>query len=142
MKKILTFIILGVFIIGIVGCNQKSEAEVKIDLGTSTIYTNEDMEKAILKIKEEFNSWEGCKLHSISYAGDESSNAENLKWMNDLRESKGIEEKFTQCIMFKSNFHSPVNGGGAWNPNEEYVDWQWWLARVKDGDWELITWGY
>ena len=41
-----------------------------------------------------------------------------------------------------SDFHSPAEGGGAWAPDEEYTDWQWWLAGTEDGDWVLVTWGY
>lgn len=44
--------------------------------------------------------------------------------------------------MFKSNFHSPLNGGSGFNPDEEYTDWQWWLARSEGGQWKLMTYGY
>jgi len=37
---------------------------------------------------------------------------------------------------------SPKEGGGAWEPDYEYSDWQWWLARTDGGEWQLITWGY
>ena len=62
--------------------------------------------------------------------------------MNELEEANDAKESFTQCIMFKSNFHSPKEGGGAWNADEEYTDWQWWLARSDGGQWKLMTWGY
>ena len=41
-----------------------------------------------------------------------------------------------------SDFHSPVEAGGAWEPDTEYTDWQWWLARSDGGKWKLLTWGY
>ena len=31
---------------------------------------------------------------------------------------------------------------GAWEPDAEYNDWQWWLARSADGGWDLLTWGF
>lgn len=31
---------------------------------------------------------------------------------------------------------------GAWEPDQEYTDYQWWLARAEDGDWEIVSWGY
>ena len=54
---------------------------------------------------------------------------------------KADKEPFTQCIAFDSSFHSPENGGGAWEANEEYT-WSWWLARSEGGKWKLMTWGY
>lgn len=41
-----------------------------------------------------------------------------------------------------TSFHSPKEGGGAWNPDFEYEDWQWILARTSDSGWELLQWGY
>lgn len=100
------------------------------------------MNEAIKLIKDEFNTWEGCELHSISYVSDDESNSKNLVWMNDLKDENKSDELFTQCIMFKSDFHSPENGSGAWEADQEYTDWQWWLARSDGGAWELMTWGH
>ena len=115
-----------------------AKPEVSIDYGTSEIYSEEDMASAIEEIKEEFGTWEGCELHSMTYAGDECMNDENIRWMNELKEG----EDFTQCIEFLSNFHSPKKPRGAWQEDTEYENWNWWLARSEGGDWELLTWGY
>jgi hypothetical protein len=37
---------------------------------------------------------------------------------------------------------SPKEGGGAWEPDYDYENWEWYLGRVKGEDWELLTWGY
>ena len=103
----------------------------------SAIYTAEDLAEAEARIHEEFDTW-GCELHRLEYAGDECCTEENLVWMNNL--SNG--EPFDQCMEFLSDFSSPRDGGGAWEPNYEYTDWQWWLARSNGGDWQLLTWGY
>ena len=112
--------------------------EVVIDYGTSQLYTNEDMDEAIALIREEFDTWDGCELHSIRYVSDDSLTEDDLDWLNNLEEDKN----YTQCIEFVSDFHSPEEQYGAWEPDMEYQDWQWWLARSEDGNWELITWGY
>ena len=106
-------------------------------VGTSDLYTVSDMDEAIALINAEFSTWTGCEMHSLRYAGDECATAENLAWMNELG-----EKEYTQVIEFLSDFHSPVEGGSAWEPDTEYKDWQWWLARTEDGNWELLTWGY
>ena len=109
-----------------------------INYGSSEIYSIEDMDAAIALIRKEFNSWEGCELHTIEYVGDECNSDENIDWMNTLEEG----QSFTQCIEFTSSFHSPVEGGGAWEADEEYENWGWYLARSDGGDWHLLTWGY
>ena len=51
-------------------------------------------------------------------------------------------EPFTQCILFSSSFHSPVEQRDAWNADTEYEGLQWWLGRSDGGAWELVTCGY
>ena len=114
------------------------EVEVEIDYGRSKLFTVRELDRAIEAIRAEFDSWEGCELHSISYAGDSSSTRKNLRWLNDLDEGND----YVQCAEFLSNFHSPVEQYGSWNPDTEYIDWQWWLGQTADGDWELVSWGY
>lgn len=112
--------------------------EVQIDYGTSELYSEDEMDEAIAAICEEFDSWEGCELHSLQYAGDDCSTKENIDWLNSL----GDGHDFTECMEFVSEFHSPAEGGGAWEPDEEYTGWQWWLGRSEGGSWELVSWGY
>ena len=124
--------------------NKSDVTEAEIDYGKSELYSQEDMDKAIKLIKEEFSGWEGCGLHNIKYTTDACNSQENLLWMNDLAKGQNLGIVFTQCIGFESDFHSPVNpkNPGAWNIDYEYTDWQWWLARADGGDWRLMTWGY
>ena len=121
-------------------CSAGNTTEVEINYGSSTIYTQEDMDAAIQVIQDQFKTWEGCELHSLTYGSDEACNVETIAWMNDLEAANGADETFTQCIMFESSFRSPKNGGGAWEPDTEYT-WQWWLARSEGGEWKLMTWG-
>ena len=110
----------------------------KIDYKTSDLYTKEDMDAAIAEIMKEFNTWEGCEMHEITYTDDQTCK-DNISYANELdTDKKGYED----CIVFISSFHSPKEGGGAWEADTEYEGWQWFLARVKDGSWELLTWGY
>lgn len=142
MKKILILIVTLICIFQLTGCSVNTATEVTIDYGNSEIYSKDDMDSAIQQIKEEFNTWDGCELHSIAYSSDDECNADNISWMNELEEANDASETFTQCIMFTSEFHSPKDGGGAWNSDYEYTSWQWWLARTDSGEWKLMTWGY
>ena len=126
------------------GCGNKAVPEVKIGYGQSDLYTKEEMDEAIDVIRQRFTEeqWKDCELHSITYGTDAQCSSENLAWLNELEAANDAREQFTRCIMFKSDFHSPKSGGGAWNADQEYTDWQWWLARSEGGAWKLMTWGY
>ena len=117
-----------------------TETDVTVDLGSSEIYSEEDLADAVSQIKCKFASFKGCELHSLKYAGDECVTDENLKWVNE----KDEETTYTQVVEFVSDFHSPVedDGQNAWNIDEEYTDWQWWLARSEDGGWDVVDLGY
>lgn len=142
MKKIVTAVFCFVLILSLVGCEKSVINDVKIDYGTSAIYTEDDMNAAINKIKETFKTFDGCELYSLSYASDDlCSDEENIAWMNELESANDDEQVFTQCIMFHSSFRSPKKGGGAWEPNEVY-NWSWWLARSEGREWKLMTYGY
>lgn len=107
-----------------------------IDYGSSQIYSRQDMDEAVRLIQKQFNKWRGCKLYSISYTDDAFCQRE-LDYCNSLADD-GIT--YTQCIVFRTRFRSPVFGGGGWNANFVY-NWSWYLARTDGGDWELLTWG-
>ncbi len=140
MKKKISAAFCLVMLLLFVGCEKADISKVKIDYGTSSVYSEEDMNAAIDVIKKQFGLFEGCELHSISYTSDEEcSNADNIEWMNDLR-TEDNKEIFTQCIAFDSSFRSPKKGG-AWEADKEYT-WSWWLARSEGGKWKLMTWGY
>ena len=133
--KILT-VIFSVILTLIIVFTCVSLCPASIDYGTSDIYSRQDMTEAIDLIKEEFNSWDGCKLYSINYTDDDLCQRE-LEYCNTLAE-EGIT--YDECIVFRMQFRSPIFGGGGWNENFRY-DWSWYLARTKGGEWELLTWG-
>ena len=135
MKKIIVLITVICFAFVLGSCSDVKDVE--INYGNSECYSKKDMDLAINEIIKEFKSWDGCKLYSLEYAGDDYCK-EELSYCNSLREDKN----FTECIIFDSSFRSPINGGGAWQPNEIYDFWSWILAREDDGDWELLTWGF
>lgn len=137
----------------LVSCVEKKPAsapEVAIDLGASSLYTQEERKAAVLLIREKFASFAGdCELHSIRYAGDEANNGENLEWLNSLREVRSnippedVGKKYVRVAEFLSDFHSPVEEGPyVWELDMEYKDYQWWLGCLEDGGWEIVSWGY
>ena len=139
MKRKVLIAVLTVLALLLAGCGGKKD--VTVDYGSSALYTQEDMDAAIKLIRAEFDTWKGCELHSIRYAGDECFTEENLRWMDEhVDDGPG----FAQCIEFLSDFHSPKSSAqaGAFNVDYEYTDWSWWLARTEGGEWVLLDWGY
>ena len=107
MKKIITVAFGFAMVFLFVGCGKGDISNVKIDYGTSSVYSKEEIDNAVEVIKKKFSSFEGCELHSLSYMSDEECNKEdNIEWMNDLRTDDN-KEIFTQCIAFNSSFRSP-----------------------------------
>ena len=108
-----------------------------VDYKTSDMYSEDDMNKAIEVILREFNTWEGCVMKEIRYTDDQKCE-DNLSYINSL----AVDTKYDECIVFTSTFHSPVEGGDAWEPDYDYGNWEWYLGRTDGGDWDLLTWGY
>ena len=114
------------------------ETKVKVDYGRSAVYTEDDLKEAAVQVKCKFASFEGCELKDLRYAGDICTTADNLKRMNELDPGND----YVQVVEFLSEFHTPRSGSSAFEPDTDYIDYQWWLARTEDGGWQLLTWGY
>ncbi len=87
-------------------------------------------------MKRSFATWEGCELHSLTYGGDAACSDENIEWINGL-EMKEQTEPFTQCILFSSSFHSPVEQRDAWNADTgmRACSGGWAAATAAPGNW-------
>ncbi len=114
------------------------KAEVKIDLSGSTIYTPEELNDAMLAVKCKFAAFPSSELLAINYGGDDANSAENLTWINEVAGGG----KYTQALLITTDFQTGNDAGDALNPNSDYKDYEWWLARSDDGDWEIVTHGY
>ena len=135
-KKAIIIVCLAVAIVlALAWCGK--EKDVKIDYGTSELFSQADMDDAIKEIKKTFSTFEGCKLYSLSYTSDEKCEKE-LEYCNKLA-SDGIT--YDECIVFDSCFRSPFTNSGAWEPHTIYT-WSWYLARTDNGNWELLAYGY
>ncbi len=103
----------------------------------------EDSTFAVETINQKLREWK-CTPLRIQYGGDELNNAENIAYMNDLAKGHGFDKKFSACMVFYSDFHSPPDDGtlSAWNYDSDYKNWSWYFGLYEDGEWKLLTWGY
>ena len=116
------------------------DADVKIDYGKSDVYSEEQMKELVNQIKCQFadEQWQGCELHSIKYVGDECNSKENVKWVNEQSEGK----KYTGAAEFLVDFHTAKDIKSTLDPDQDYKDYQFWLACDAEGDWDIVSWGY
>lgn len=108
--------------------------EVKVDIGSSELFSEQDRRDAADVIKKEFTHFEGCTLNSLTFAGDDACSKE-------AESPTYSDEKYDEYIVFRSSFRSPKNGGGAWTADTEYT-WSWILARNGFTAWRLVNYGY
>ncbi len=140
MKKTIMAGSLIIFItvtVSVVKSKTAAPKDFTVDYGESEIYTKEDMENAVEEIMNVFNSFDSkCDMYSIKYCGDETS-VKNVGYCNELS-----NVTMDECIVFESTFKTPGNAGGGFNSNFVYEGWKWYLARQKDGEWVVLTYGY
>lgn len=129
MKKVILTLLVLILILG--ACWLFLPA--RISLGSSELYTSQEVEKAAGLVAEKVKSWERHRLYSVTYAGDE-------KCLKELEYSKGLMENCHECIVFNVAFHSPLWNSGSMEPNQIYF-WTFYLGRPEGGDWDFITWG-
>ena len=153
MKKTIALLLAAMMLFALCACGAKEEAPAgseaeeaaqTVDYGASELYTTEDMDSAIALIRDQIGQWEGVELQNVRYAGDEAVTEENLAWLNSL-EGADSENPFTQVIEFVSDFHVGADIDQTvltLEPDTDYTDYQWWLARTEGGDWQLMSSGY
>lgn len=147
IRKCVAVMLLILFVFQLASCSSEAEpeekSEVKIDYGSSELYSKKDMDAAIEIIKAEFSTWKGCTLKKVYYVSDDECNERNINWLNEIEAANDNKEVFTQCIMFESDFYTAEQGDlSGFENGKEYKNWQWWLGRSETDDWKLMTWGY
>ena len=112
-------------------------SNVEIESYESTMYEDSDVEAAIEVVKEYFKeNFEGCKLTSITYAGDEVT-------QNHIEVAK--RHNADEVLVLSSSFETGSSlaiGDSGLNDNHTYVKWLWILVRTEDGEWQHADHGY
>ncbi len=136
MKKTIIAVLVFVLCISAVGAANwlfGNPGGVKIDYNNCTEYSEEEIDSAAQVVIQNVNARKGCVLFSLKFI-----TADELDYCRSL--NKDVD--YAECIVLKSAFRSPLKSRfGAWNANRLYT-WDWYLARVKDGQWEIVTEGY
>jgi D-alanyl-D-alanine carboxypeptidase len=116
MRKLVTLLLAVLLVLSLTGCSQTF-----VRIGEkSEIYTEEALMEAVVQIKCRFATWEGCELHSIRYAGDETNLETNIARMNAI----AGEDKYVECAEFLMDFHT------------QKVRWEWYYLSLL---WILVA---
>ena len=117
---------------------QVNETDPVLDYGESDLFSKDQIDETMIRVKCRFASMKGVELNRLAYAGDECSSQENLDWLNSL---DGGHE-YVKAIELLSDFVTGEEGFGTLEANREYTDYQWWLACAEDGSWDIVSFGY
>ena len=93
--------------------------EVTIDLGRSSVYTQDELMAAVIRVKCTFAAWDGCKLHAIRYAGDGAGGETGA--------------------LFLMDFDAPARLTGEWNYDFAYTDYKIWLVLTEKDGWQIVA---
>lgn len=134
MKKSRIIALLFVIMILVSGCAKNTD-NVKIDLGKSEIYSQEDLKSAAEVILKEIRSRKHIKqVYKISYCGDE---------YDASLIAGSLNKDYTQWVVFESSFKtSSSDKYEGFKPDSNYDGWEWCIARTDNGKWELKMDGY
>lgn len=135
MKRIVTFLLVILLTLSLAGCGWGSTRGLKTKIGSSDVFTQEDIESAMGIVTEFFRKeFEGCTLKTLEYS-EELPRDDAEEWA----EQYDAEE----AIVLLSSFTVGIYGSdGSLNPGSTYENWQWILTRNSGEAWTLQTWGY
>lgn len=98
------------------------------DVSSSDIYSDADIKSAMEVAEAKINEFDGCRLISLKYAGDDKC----------IKEAVDI---YSETIVINSVFLSPLKSLSAWEPHSVYK-WFFILGRNNAGNWEIVNYGY
>ncbi|MBQ2998082.1 MAG: hypothetical protein IJD62_03665 [Oscillospiraceae bacterium] len=130
MKRFFTAVMAFVMVFAFSGCGMPIMAKKIVSY--SELFTEKEIDRAMMEVYKEFAFFEGCVLLEIEY--DEKYSKERAA---DWAENYGYDEGMVLLSKFYVAGDNPSLAKG-----ETYSKWNWVLVRNKGKAWELKTWGY
>ncbi len=138
MKKFICVIITLLLMFSLCACAKGDEAkgffeDASIVLNEYDKLPDDEWKEVLSIVEKEFETWPGFIMHHIEdvYVGTDTSYCEML--------SDGAE--FDMCVTLKSSFTTGENAWSGFAENVTYENFNWYLARTKDGEWQLVEYG-
>ena len=117
MKKVFIGVILAIAVLCLAACGGSS---VKVGSFSSLIFNSDEYDEAVQEVFTYFDSFEGCTMTEIGYAGDDAVRAE--------AEARGLapEQVMVLTSTFTTDSEDHQNG---LEPDHTYEDYKWILTR-------------
>ena len=133
MKRIFLLLTAMVLAFTLTACQGKIE-DVRVDIGPSEIYSEEEIDDAVYEILTYFRrEFGGCSLTRLEYIESKSADAA-AEWAKQYDAD--------QAIVLVSTFEVTGKTDGSLAYGETYQNWQWILVRNNSGKWQVKTCGY
>ena len=117
--------------------------DIEVEFDSSSPFSQYQQELAVDAIMESFAQFgEGFQMKRISY--DHECTMDEIAWLNQHADAPGAGSFYTG-VCFRSDFHTPPQEqmkDHSMNPDTDYTDWSWWLARGAGDDWVVVDMGY
>ena len=141
MKKSLPLLLIILISFALFSCNSKSNTQnAEIDLGTSSKFSEEEIQNSINKVIEKFSTFENCELTKLWYEEQLSIRNSGLYLSNGKGANNGSTIENT--IVIFSEFKTNSKAGGGWTTNTNYY-WNWTLIREdNESEWVVDDYGY
>ena len=112
--------------------------KAEIILDNSTLFDKNDLEQAVVLIKEKFKEFKGCELIKLWYDEEHTKREIENSYLSYLNDNKNIE-----LIVFLCNYKTGRFSEPETSRNQTYTNFDWILAKDKDtGELNIIGWGY
>ena len=131
MKKLIIGVMLTIAVLCLAACGGSS---VKVGSFSSLIFDSDEYDDAVQEVFTYFDSFEGCTMTEIGYAGDDAVRAE--------AKARGLapEQVMVLTSTFTTDSEDHQNG---LEPDHTYEDFKWILTRNTSAEpWNHEDHGY
>ena len=131
MKKLIIGMMLTIAVLCLTACGGSS---VKVGSFSSLIFDSDEYDDAVQEVFTYFDSFEGCTMTEIGYAGDDAVRAE--------AKARGLapEQVMVLTSTFTTDSEDHQNG---LEPDHTYEDYKWILTRNTSAEpWNHEDHGY
>ena len=131
MKKLIIGMMLTIAVLCLAACGGSS---IKVGSFSSLIFDSDEYDDAVQEVFTYFDSFEGCTMTEIGYAGDDAVRAE--------AKARGLapEQVMVLTSTFTTDSEDHQNG---LEPDHTYEDYKWILTRNTSAEpWNHEDHGY
>ncbi len=141
MKKYRIFIPIIVCLIIIGSCNRRNNKEVSVELESSEIFTEKELQSAVNLVIENF-SFPAAKLDKIVYIEKDSKKLSKI-YLDQLDDNQ-IDKSLKNTLSLSSSFYVDSSGKNpVFEPDTYYDDYFWILSRKNESSkWEIKNYGF